>query len=214
MASKELERINNKYDIVVQPVTKEKKGISFADVVFTPLMVSSPVIVPVAVGMALHPILGFIVTPVAFFASGLWSTFRTMKVQYDTSTHHDELVERSRNKYSGHDLLVPISSNTHNKNNNGFFSHPLVDSVKSMISPYVKNSNRIEHEKPKVGLKKIFKSLFKKQSMVHMVEGNGWAVVGIYKYRFMRLVEVEEHAFISPEIEWEKGFNLCVEVIR
>lgn len=212
MAGSELEKINNKYDIVVQPVTKEKKGLSFTDVVVTPFMVASPLITPIVVGMGVHWVLGVLITPVAFFASGIWSTFRSMKAQYDTTQHHEELMSQARNKYSGRDLLVPVFPQRGYSNNNSPFSSPLMNNIKSMLSTYIKKSDKIEYQKPKVGFGKLLKSLFFKQKTVHMVEENGWAVASIYKYRFMRLVEVEEHVFISPEIEWEKGFTLCVEI--
>lgn len=212
MASSELEKINNKYDIVVQPVTKEKKGLSFTDVVTTPLMVASPIVAPIVLGMGVHWVLGVLITPVAFFASGIWSTVRAVKAQHDTTKHHDELMIQARNVYSGQNMLVPVFPQRGHSHGKSVFSNPLVDNIKSMLSTYIKKSDKIEYDKPKASFGKLFKSLFFKQSTVHMVEENGWAIASIYKYRFMRLIEVEEHAFISPEIEWEKGFTLCVEI--
>lgn len=215
MESKELETINNKYDIVVQPVTKEKKGLSFVDVVVTPLMVSSPIVVTGLVGAYLHPVLGVLVAPVAIFGSALWSGIQAVKAQHDTSKHHEELVEANKKKYSGKNLLVPVNSNVnrHSHLNSGFTNK--LDYALSMINGYKPSSkNGYVADKPKIKLGKLFKSLFVKQKVVHVVERDEWAVSSVYKYRFMRLVEVEERAFLSPEVEWEKGFTLCVEIIN
>lgn len=212
MGSKELEAINNKYDIVVQPVSKEKKGLSFVDVVVTPLMVSSPIVATGLVGAYLHPVLGVLVAPVAIFGSALWSGIRAVKAQRDTSKHHEELVETNMKKYSGKNLLVPVNPSTVRHSHQDFGFSNKLESALSMIQGYA--TGTYVSNKPKVGLGKLFKSLFMKQKVVHVIERDEWAVASVYKYRFMRLVEVEERAFLSPEVEWEKGFALCVEVTK